>query len=59
LLITTAGKKVLVDPFFREFEKPTEIDIKKFLNPDYIGPGITPCPFNDHFWNVEEIVRMI
>ncbi|MCM4174261.1 metal-dependent hydrolase [Arenibacter sp. TNZ] len=55
LLITTAGKRILVDPFISANEKATgKIDIKN-LKPDYI---LVTHAHQDHILDVEEIGRM-
>ena len=55
LLITTAGKRILVDPFITGNEKASgKIDIKN-LKPDYI---LVTHAHQDHILDVEEIGKM-
>ncbi len=55
LLITTAGKRILVDPFISGNEKTSgKIDIKD-LKPDYI---LVTHAHQDHTLDVEEIGKM-
>ena len=55
LLITTAGKRILVDPFISANEKASgKIDIKN-LKPDYI---LVTHAHQDHILDVEEIGKM-
>ncbi|MCK0189029.1 metal-dependent hydrolase [Arenibacter sp. F20364] len=55
LLIVTAGKRLLVDPFISGNEKATgKIDIKN-LRPDYI---LVTHAHQDHILDVEEIGKM-
>lgn len=54
LLITTGGKRLLVDPFISANEKASEIIKIKDLNPDYI---LVTHAHQDHILDVEEIAK--